>query len=291
MRTINLLPVCPICNKKDKIGKKKKQPFFFCSRCLIGFVHPIPANLNEFYHSNYWNSSSFIGNLKNFIFSVFQKRRNNWVKKNFKKAQILDVGAGEGRFATFMSKNYKVTSLERENSKIANNKVIKTDFLEWKTNKKFNAVCFWESLEHVENPQAYLSKAQALLVKGGKIFIEFPRYDCLESRIFGKNWFHLDIPRHLIHLSNKGTKQLLEGSGFKNIEIKSVFSPDYAIWGFTASLLNYITDNTTDNLKQSKGIFILFLLIPILLLSSIIETILFFLNESPIALAIAEKND
>ena len=232
-----------------------------------------------------------VGKCKDFIFDVFQQRRTRWVTKSISEGNILDLGSGEGKFCESLPSRYKAISLESPWAKIKNKKVIKKDFLKWKTNQKFDVICFWESLEHTLYPQKYLEKAYQLLNNKGKIFIEFPRYSCLESRLFGKNWFHLDLPRHLAHLTDKGLALLLKRSSFKNVEVKNVLSFDYAPWGLTASLANRFNMGATDDIKKSQNLLLFSLLVPVVLLSTIFEIVFFFINQSPIGLATAEKND
>lgn len=289
-------PQCPNCNGKGKVQKiiESKFSIYFCTNCSNGFTYPKPKHIEKYYHSQYWTSLNTVGSLKNFIFYILQKRRIKWVMNTLPKGEILDVGSGEGIFAASLPKTYKVASVEPITSKVKNKSVIKMNLLSWKTNKKFDAICFWESLEHTPYPQEYLKKAYRLLNNNGKIFIEFPRYNCLESKLFGKNWFHLDLPRHLNHLTNQGIIILLEKSGFKNVNVQGISAFDYTPWGLTASLLNCIGKGTADSIKKSnkksKNLFLFILLIPITLFFVIIEIILFFINQSPIALAVAEKN-
>lgn len=284
---------CPNCLQKGRVHKIIGGAFsvYFCGSCDNGFTYPAPKSIEKYYHNHYWTSSNLVGKCKDFIFDVFQKRRTRWLTNSIPKGNILDVGAGEGKFSQSLPSRYKATSLESPWAKIKNKKVIKEDFLKWETDQKFDAVCFWESLEHTPYPQKYLKKAYELLNSKGKIFIEFPRYNCLESKLFAKNWFHLDLPRHLAHLTNKGLALLLKRSGFKNVKVNNVCSLDYAPWGFAISLLNRVNMGTTDDIKKSQNLLLFSLLIPVTLLSTVLEIALFFINQSPIGLAIAEKND
>jgi len=160
----------------------------------------------------------------------------------------------------------------------------------WETNKKFEAITFWESLEHTPNPQKYLDKAFSLLRDNGYIFIEFPRYASLESKIFKKYWFHLDLPRHLFHFTDKGIKKMLKKIGFKIVYFKSVPSFDYAPWGFVTSILKILGVSATDKTKTTGSTLSLLFIIPLIIISIPFEIILIILGQSPIGLVIAQKN-
>ena len=286
-------PPCPNCRVKGKVILEIEAEFslYFCRNCHNGFTFPVPEEMGEFYPKYYWSSSNTLGVIKDAIFSLFQRRRIAWLTTTVPKGVILDVGSGEGTFAAKLPDRYQAVSLEPPGSSINNPMVIKENFLKWKTGRKFDAICFWESLEHTGHPQKYLGQAFRLLNNHGHIFIEFPRYRCYESRLFGKHWFHLDTPRHLSHLTDEGVRILLKRSGFGKIRVKSIMSFEYAPWGFIASLSKTINPKTalTDNLKGSGKAVSPFLLAPFFLVACFIEILFLFLGESPIVLATAEK--
>lgn len=205
-------------------------------------------------------------------------------------SEILDVGSGEGIFSRLVKNDFKVTSLDVPSSKIQNPKVIKADFLEWTPRKKFDAIVFWESLEHTAYPQKYLKKALSILKKDGYVFIEYPNFQCWESTIFKNNWFHLDTPRHLVHLTPKGVNILLNRVRLTPKSQFEVFALEYTIGGFVESVLNIFTSNPNDFFRNSKGYLLIFLLIPLLFLSAILEILFYIFNQSPIYLTIAKKN-
>ncbi|MDO8487497.1 MAG: class I SAM-dependent methyltransferase [Candidatus Curtissbacteria bacterium] len=229
--------------------------------------------------------------MKNLVFKVFQARRDKWLKKYLIKGRILEIGSGEGNFANALKGNYEITCIEHPGAKINNRKVLKVDFLKWKTHKKFDGVFFWESLEHVPTPVEYLKKSFNLLTDNGFLFIELPRFDCLESRIFKKHWFHLDPPRHLVHITSSGLDGLFSRSGFMKIEKKDVFAVEYVLWGFLESFLDIIGIKSTDYFKKSKFPFFLLFLFPILAFATVAELFFFLIKESPINFVVARKRN
>jgi SAM-dependent methyltransferase len=282
---------CPSCGQAGRVKKIIDDSFsvYFCSRCGNGFTFPIPKNPEKYYSENYWDSPGIIGKIKTTIFGIFQKRRVCWVTRTIPHGAILDIGSGEAEFAKSLPDKYRVVSIEPPRSRVVNKAVLKKDFLTWDIGNRFDGICFWESLEHTSQPQKYLEKAGKLLNKNGKIFIEFPRFNSLESKLFGKNWFYLDVTRHLTHLTDGGIVKLLERSSFKNIRIESVPAFEYAPWGFTASLLNLFGYDITAKSKKSGKYLILFLLLPTFAISIIIEVFLWLAGGSPVGLATAEK--
>lgn len=283
---------CPNCNATLILKYSSINDFdiLFCRRCLIGFTSPVPKNLSKYYHARYWLTPGIQGNIKKYFFKFFQRRRSYWINSYLKEGEILDVGAGEGNFGKMLNSKFKVTSID-PSSRIKNKDVLKVDFLKWNTRKKFDAITFWESLEHTSEPQKYLEKASKLLKKGGFIFIEYPRFDCLESKIFKGFWFHLDPPRHLSHLTKRGLEIML--SRVHLAKYSHLITPafEYSIWGTVASILNLFNTERTDTLKYKPHIFFLIFIAPFALLAMIFQFLLWSIKQSPIGLMITKKMD
>ncbi len=287
-------PQCPNCITKSTTEYKfscNKFDIYLCLKCLNGFTFPAPKfkELVRYYHTGYWIPSGFLGFIKNQIFNFFQNRRKKWIEKYLYQGKILDVGAGEGRFVKSLKGRYYTLGLDAPNAKIRNKNILKVDFLRWKTKKRFEAIVFWESLEHMSKPQEYLKKASKLIKNGGYIFIEYPRFDSLEAKFFKQHWFHLDPPRHLSHLTEKGLKIILSRSELKVISHKSISAFEYTTWGFLASLLQMANIKKTNPLKQKDFILLLIYIFLLSILSVISEIVFLLLNQSPIGLMVARK--
>lgn len=283
---------CPQC-QNDAIltlsTLNQKFHILFCSNCFLGFTYPVPKNIGKFYSDIYWKSSGITGILKDMLYKLFQARRKKWIKKYLNKGKILDVGSGEGIFGKSLPDQYKVTNLDIPDAEIKNPNVIKEDFIKWQTKQKFDAVVFWESLEHTSNSVEYIKKVCSLLNKNGLIMIEFPRYDSLESKIFSKYWFHLDPPRHLTHLTIRGLIKVLKSNNLKILSYQSVIAPEYSLGGFVASVLAVLRIDTSDLFKRHISLLYLIIVLPILLTALLWQIILYLINQSPIGIIIARK--
>lgn len=288
---------CPNCNTAFDVRLKyslDKFSVFYCQKCLNGFTYPMPSNMAQYYHNNYWSFPSFLGLVRKLVYQFFQGRRVTRVREFVGDGKILDVGAGEGIFGRSLNSKYKIVSIDAPFAKVTNKEVLKVDFLDWRANRKFDAIVFWESLEHTPTPQKYLKKSFELLKAGGFLFIEYPRFNCLESELFGRYWYHLDLPRHLAHLTDEGLKIILARTGFKQIFSSSVFAAEHSMLGFLASIINFFRINALNLvIGSSKNPILLSILLiistPILALSMIIETVILLFGQSPIGIQIARK--
>ncbi|MBI2596909.1 class I SAM-dependent methyltransferase [Candidatus Daviesbacteria bacterium] len=284
--------ICPICKESRHIDLMDSGQFnlYFCNNCKNGFVHPFPKDISEYYPKIYWQNLGRFSFLRQCIHNSFQKLRAGWFRRYMSRGDILDVGSGEGVFGQILGQAFNVTNLEYPGAKVENKDVIKVNFLNWKTNEKFDAIVFLESLEHVTNPAQYLKKAASLLKKGGFIFVEYPRFGSLESKILGKHWLQRDIPRHLFHFTEEGLKNIANRVNLKIVTQTEIMSFQYSPYCLLASIGQMLGISTLNlRLGFIKNIpKLLFLLIGAPLVF-ILEIIFYFIEESPLGLIVLKK--
>ena len=283
---------CPICPENKKIEKKDSGIFevYLCKRCKNCFTYPIPKNLSQHYPKIYWQHQGKFSVLRDWLHNWLQKDRRTWFRKYVKKGKVLDVGSGEGVFGKILGEEFDITNLEYPGAKVKNKLVIKKDFLLWKTSQKFDGIVFLESLEHVPNPQKYLKKASSLLKKGGYIFVEYPRFSSLESKILGRFWLQRDIPRHLFHFSEEGFRIIADRLDLKVIKQKGLMSFQYSPYCLLASIIQILKIPSLNlRLGIIKNIPTLLFLIIGAPIAFILEIIFYFTNQSPLGLIVLKK--
>jgi glycosyltransferase involved in cell wall biosynthesis len=285
---------CPVCHQWYLVAHRLhlgKFTLWFCHACQIGFTYPQPHDIGAYYEHDYWYAPGILGSLKALVFRLAQKRRIYWILQYFKKGTILDVGAGMGIFGRDLTRfGFNITSIDTPYAKLNDPTIQLVDFIKWKTSKRFDAVVFWESFEHIPDPVAYVTKAKNLLKPNGRLFIEYPRYGCVESDLFGRYWYDLDIPRHLFHFSFNGMDQLLLHQGLKRVHHKGIMAFDYAPWGFAQSLMSFILREPPFLHRRDMSLTRLFLLLPFLFVGEILEVALFLCGQSPIQFVVAKKS-
>lgn len=90
----------------------------------------------------------------------------------------------------------------------------------------FDAVTFWDVLEHVYSPAATLARAAALLKPGGCVVVNVPNWDSPDRRLFGRHWQGWDPPRHLYVFARPTLTALLRGAGLEPVAWRC-FMPSY----------------------------------------------------------------
>ncbi|HLQ45249.1 MAG TPA: class I SAM-dependent methyltransferase, partial [Planctomycetaceae bacterium] len=78
----------------------------------------------------------------------------------------------------------------------------------------FDAIVLWHVLEHLPDARATIQEVHRLLRPGGLLVVAVPNFSSWQARWAGCDWFHLDLPRHLIHFPVAALKELLAARGF-----------------------------------------------------------------------------
>ncbi len=101
-------------------------------------------------------------------------------------ASVLDLGAGAGLFSQLLTdKGFEVTSadLHPERCTVPCRAVDLNSAFSAGFDRKFDAVCIFEVLEHLENPRLALRECKNLLKPGGLLFVSTPDASGLYSRL------------------------------------------------------------------------------------------------------------
>ena len=147
--------------------------------------------------------------------------------------------------------------------------------------ESFDYIIMKEVLEHIPNYKRVLKKCSIWIKRGGKLIIIVPNGDSLWQRIFSKNWYGYDVPRHVCTYNPKSIKILLEKMGFRINQIRKYDLP-YMIDG---SLKFYLVDKSKDKNKKHSIVFSSFSKILFLPLSLIVT----YFNRGSIMEVEAEK--
>ena len=225
---------------------------FFLVRCptcdLVITCGITPQILQAAYASEYYGTGSqkFLGFIETAL-KYLSKRRAQWLKSYFGRNQdrplrALDIGCGRGLLLNALqNEGLEVTGLERSVTPLSQTMVKDVHIGELSdpeiTKNAYDVIIMWHVLEHLETPHRVLSECRNLLRPNGIIAIAIPNYASLQRRAFGRHWFHLDIPRHVVHISDQWLENQLTNQGFS---IEKVSHTDLLqnTYGFIQSALN-----------------------------------------------------
>ncbi|HBM15195.1 MAG TPA: hypothetical protein DD381_02450 [Lentisphaeria bacterium] len=307
---------CKICNANKHIlylasidfDTSKKIYFLYkCYNCNIVFIYPYPSDkvLAKHYDDNYYGSdtSKFIFPIERFIQFLNNNKAsiiNKYIKlfhsiSENKNLNILDIGCGRAQTLSKLSKlGYNCFSLERteyqgiQTSSITCYKQNNLNSLPFADNY-LHAVIIWHVLEHLKNPTNIISEIARVLNSDGILILSVPNISSLQYSIFKKNWFHLDVPRHLFHFNFNSLIPMLKKNKFEIIRLTTC-SFEQNLFGFIQSSMNAIllflpknafynllkasSKNFLDYLKLFLWVIISLLIIPFALFELTISKIL-----------------
>ena len=219
-----------------------------CRQCASARTWPPvpPSAIGGWYPQAYYG----VGNVRfNRLFEAlvrwFRRRRADTVRRFTRPGAVLDVGCGRGRtLASLRNHGYRCIGVELSDVAAGHARdelgldVRVGDFLQLDLPaSSFEAIIFWQSLEHFADPIAAIERASALLKPGGLLVIAVPNWSSLQAQLSGRHWFHLDIPRHYVHFSRRGLREALQKRGFR-IANEAHFSLEQNPYGWIQSVLN-----------------------------------------------------
>jgi 2-polyprenyl-3-methyl-5-hydroxy-6-metoxy-1,4-benzoquinol methylase len=139
-----------------------------------------------------------------------------------KGARVLDVGCGNGCFLMQMrAAGWEVSGVEPDPIAAAAAAAaginVRTGLLEPGTQpeKYYDAVTLNHVIEHLHYPVETLRTCRQVLKPGGMIFIATPNFASTGHRLFGRDYFPLDPPRHLVLFTAGSLQAALRTAGFE----------------------------------------------------------------------------
>lgn len=234
-----------------------------CTICGTGITFPLVDEqaLGAFYDSEYnphveWQPAGILAKVSQFVqrFIRWRARRSLPVSALAgRSGTALDVGCGRGDLgALLIDQGWDVTGVEPSEAACAIARKQGVDALAGTLDqvdldaRRFDAITFQHSLEHVIDPRAELKRVVDLLQPGGMLLVSVPNFGARQRRIFRGRWFHLDLPRHRFHYTADGLRALAEDLGLDVLQISTSSSPvglpcslSYALFGrllFTGAL-------------------------------------------------------
>lgn len=217
---------CVVC------GSTHNNPLYAglqkCKKCghVSYNLHLSGEELFKLYNKNYFCGEEYSNYLadkkvlqKNFKLRL--KVLHNFLNPNRHK-HLLEIGCAYGFFLDVVSDRFdtvlgiditqEVVSYAQEQLKL---NVINNDFLKYDFgNQKFDVICMWDTVEHLQNPRLYLEKISKHTESGALIAITTGDIESLNARIRKDKWRLIHPPTHIHYFSKRTLSKMLNNCGF-----------------------------------------------------------------------------
>jgi SAM-dependent methyltransferase len=213
-----------------------------CRHCGLVYLcpRPVPEAIGAFYPPDYAPFRTAVEDERRTVMRWMRRRklarRRTLVERyaGRRRGRVLDVGCSTGLFLHEMALGgWAAQGVELTPSAVcyARERFGLTVFegmLEDAplTAGSFDAVTYWDVLEHVYSPMATLARTAELLRPGGIVAINVPNWDAFDRRLFGRHWQGYDPPRHLYVFNRATLGALLDRAGFEVLDWVC-FMPSY----------------------------------------------------------------
>ncbi len=218
-------------------------PMSRCATCATVFVDPVPSAdvLDAAYPDDFYGKRrSDTERIEEWFLS-----RRLRLCGPIAGRSVLDVGSGDGKFLrrAVAAGARRVTGVEpsANGRQLAAGASVPSvaDVGDLDPDDRFDLVTLWQVFEHVPDPRRLGRALVERLAPGGRLLLSLPNVESFEAERFGGDWFHLDVPRHLVFPPSRTLRTVFEELGVRHVETVP-FSAEYGPYGLMQSVLNRI---------------------------------------------------
>lgn len=255
-------PRCPLCESTGPFTLPEAPAGFHlydCTACSFVFLHPLPGEdeLSLYYDQGYYGQGrkKFFSPLEAAVrqLTLLKWRRlRPFVRRG---DEMLDIGCGRGTMVELArAEGVEAYGVERSfphgtpNPHIYYQDLFDCGF----PAGQFRMVILWHVLEHLAEPRRSLAEINRILAPGGYLSLAVPNFGGAQAEASGRNWFHLDIPRHFWQFRSRSLYRLIEQQGFRLVN-EGTYSFEYDWFGTLQSWLNGMLDDDNRFFEVLKG--------------------------------------
>jgi fatty acid desaturase/2-polyprenyl-3-methyl-5-hydroxy-6-metoxy-1,4-benzoquinol methylase len=286
------VPRCPICDSPRKRFLYNVEEHEYdnttddrfnmmeCAECSAWYLDPRPADteLGTIYPPNYYSnvleasSAIHVEEAKKGLFHHLSlwmfKQRIRPIERHLKiipSTRWLDIGCGFGMALESMHQVHGIRGVGVDMSaravSICRDRgfeayAVKIEDFEPAAGTKFHFIHSSHLIEHVGSPLAYLQKVYDLLEPGGITVFITPNTRTWESRVLGRHWGGLHVPRHWVLFNASSAARAAERAGFEHLETCYSTNSQFWVWSFHSLLLRFFPRGLCDALFPSDHRFV-----------------------------------
>lgn len=230
---------CAWCGHRFDGDDEYRNGRIRCAKCGVATTSPWPSDsqLGEAYAPWYRPAGGRFSGIGDKVLKRTRSTLANRLQKVLPQGPIIDVGAGDGTLiAAFKRHGREAIGVDPYAAE--NHPHVRAVQFEDVTGD-WSAVIFWHSLEHLRKPVGSLRHAAKVVVPGGMMIVAVPNATSIQARLFGDRWLHLDLPRHLVHISPQALVSQVEDLGF-TVERVSYLRGGQVLFGWLHGLVGLL---------------------------------------------------
>jgi len=142
--------------------------------------------------------------------------------------RVLEIGCAHGFFLEMIQPVYPgsmgvdISEIAVAYARSRGMDVRAGDLLETEFNTSFDAVCLWDTIEHLSRPYEVMHRAAALLKPGGFLFLTTGDFGAWLPRWRGLRWRQIHPPTHLFYFTRPALQQLCNRAGLEPVRFATV---------------------------------------------------------------------
>ena len=224
---------CLVCN--GALGPHPRLPGLHeCSGC--GFITADLAlsedELRTLYGADYFHGDEYADyvaegpelreNFRRRIETLLQHQPED------ERRRLFEIGAAYGFFLDEVRSSYEHVSgvdISETAAEYARTQlgveVVAADYLARQLPEQVDALCMWDTIEHLSQPRDFIEKAGRDVRPGGLLALTTGDIDSLNARLRGRRWRMIHPPTHLHYFSRRTLVRLLDSAGFDVVHLET----------------------------------------------------------------------
>jgi 2-polyprenyl-3-methyl-5-hydroxy-6-metoxy-1,4-benzoquinol methylase len=239
------LPACYLCGSTAVTmhAANREYAYVRCRRCGLRRQYPVPDpdSLTVLYHSEFYQDRGLdktLDDLPRFARELLADRLDRLTRAVGKPGRLLDVGCGTGLFLeTARRAGWEARGTETSEDSIAYARkftsapIFHGELANLDDSTTYDALTYWDVLEHLPDPRAELRLARERLNPGGVVGVSLPSVQGLKARLQRDAWrYYAPSMGHISHFTPRTLSALLTQAGFRVLDVRTLGAVN--LWRF-----------------------------------------------------------
>jgi 2-polyprenyl-3-methyl-5-hydroxy-6-metoxy-1,4-benzoquinol methylase len=205
-----------------------RQSIVACPDCGLVFYDgpPPPADL---YAASYFEGGEyrFYEEDKAILQRNF-RRRVSELRRFSPEGRLFEIGCAHGYFLEVARKHWTVRGIDVSTDAVARARAggldaVAGEFLEMPEEPgRYDVICLWDTIEHLERPVETVEKAARWLAPGGTLALTTGDAGSTLARVQGEKWRQIHPPTHLFYFTRATLARVFEKAGLEKVRIRTI---------------------------------------------------------------------